>query len=159
MFVGEYNCKLDSKGRTIFPAALKRQLQGDQQQRFVLKRDIYTNCLLLYPISEWNSQVKILKKRLNPFNKKHAEFLREYYRGTAEIVLDGSNRILFPKRLLEYIEANKELVFAGQDGKIEIWSKDKYENTQSSHADFANLAEDILGGDFMFNDNNENDKN
>jgi MraZ protein len=157
MFVGEYNCKLDSKSRTIFPSALKRQLTLENNQSFVLKRDIYAKCLLLYPISEWNYQVKILKKRLNPFNKKHAEFLREYYRGTAEIVLDASNRILFPKRLLDYIEADKELVFAGQEGKIEIWSKDNYQNTQKNHEDFADLAEDILGGDFLFNiDNDEN---
>ncbi len=155
MFVGEYNCKLDSKSRTIFPSALKRQLPADQQQQFVLKRDIYENCLLLYPISEWNHQVKMLKKRLNPFNRKHSEFLREYYRGTAEIVLDNSNRILFPKRLLEYIGAEKELVFAGQDGKIEIWAKSNYDKSQRTHSDFASLAEEILGGDFMFNENED----
>ncbi len=158
MFVGEYNCKLDSKSRTIFPSALKRQLPIDKQQHFVLKRDIYEKCLLFYPINEWNNQVKMLKKRLNPFNRKHSKFLREYYRGTAEIILDNSNRILFPKRLLEYMEAEKELVFAGQDGKIEIWAKDNYDKVQSSHSDFASLSEEILGGDFMFNqDNNDND--
>lgn len=151
MFVGEYNCKLDAKGRTIFPSALKRQLPAEKQQHFVLKRDIYEKCLLLYPIDEWNYQVNILKKRLNPFNKKHAGFLREYYRGTAEIHLDGSNRILFPKRLLEYMDAEKDLVFAGQDGKIEIWSKQNYESTEKTHDDFATLSEDILGGDFIFN--------
>lgn len=153
MFVGEYNCKLDSKGRTIMPSALKRQLPADQQQRFVLKKDIYENCLLLYPIEEWNFQTKALKKRLNPFNKKHAVLLREYYRGTAEIILDSNNRILFPKRLLDYMEAEKDLVFAGQEGKVEIWSKKNYEKAQSEHSDFAKLAEDILGGDFMFNEN------
>lgn len=155
MFVGEYNCKLDSKGRTIMPAQLKRQLPAEEQQRFVLKKDIYVKCLLLYPIKEWNFQTKMLKKRLNPFNKKHAELLREYYRGTAEIILDNNNRILFPKRLLEFIEAEKDLVFAGQEGKVEIWSKNNYESTQSSHKDFADLAEDILGGDFMFNNEDE----
>lgn len=155
MFVGEYNCKLDSKSRTIFPSALKRQLPAEQQQQFVLKKDIYENCLLLYPVSEWNHQVKMLKKRLNPFNRKHSEFLREYYRGTAEVVLDNSNRILFPKRLLEYIGAEKELLFAGQDGKIEIWAKSNYDQSQRSHSDFASLAEEILGGDFMFNENED----
>lgn len=152
MFVGEYNCKLDSKSRTIFPSALKRQLAPEKQQQFVLKKDIYEKCLLLYPIDEWNSQVKILKKRLNPFNRKHSEFLREYYRGSAEIILDNSNRILFPKRLLEFMNAKKDIVFAGQDGKIEIWSKEDYEQKQKSHSEFADLSEEILGGDFIFND-------
>ena len=151
MFVGEYNCKLDSRGRTIFPSALKRQLPAEHQQHFVLKRDIYEKCLLLYPMKEWNDQVEKLKSKINPYNKKHAAFLREYYRGTAEIILDTNNRILFPKRLLEYIAAKKELVFAGQHGKIEIWAISQYNASQSSDTDFASLAEEILGGDFNIN--------
>jgi MraZ protein len=151
MFVGEYIGKLDNKGRIIFPAPLKRQIPEDQQANaFVLKRDIYENCLVLYPMSEWNYQTEILKKKLNPFNKKHAEFLREYYRGTAEIYLDGSNRLLIPRRLLDCIDSSKELVFAGQEGKIEIWSKEVYESKQSDNNSFANLANEILGGDFGF---------
>lgn len=151
MFVGEYIAKLDTKGRIIFPAPLKRQIpEGELQQAFVVKRDIYEKCLLLYPMSEWQYQTSILKKKLNPFNKKHAEFLREYYRGTAEISFDGSFRLLIPKRLLEFINVDKDLVFAGQEGKIEIWAKEVYESKQSATEDFANLANEILGGDFGF---------
>jgi MraZ protein len=150
MFVGEHICRLDNKGRTVFPAALKRQMPAEQQQQFVLKRDIYQKCLLLYPILEWQNQTKMLKKRLNPFNKKHADFLREFYRGTAELYLDSSGRLLIPKRLLDDIECDKDLVFAGQEGKIEIWANEKYESTKTNHEDFANLADEILGGDFIF---------
>jgi MraZ protein len=151
MFVGEYTGKLDNKGRVIFPAPLKRQMPAEQQQTaFVIKRDIYEKCLILYPSSEWQHQSNLLKKRLNPFNKKHADFQREFYRGTAEVFLDNSNRILIPKRLLDYIGDGKELVFAGQEGKIEIWEKEAYENKQPTNEEFANLANEILGGDFGF---------
>jgi len=151
MFVGEYIAKLDTKGRVIFPAPLKRQIpEAELQQAFVVKRDIYEKCLLLYPMSEWQYQTAILKKKLNPFNKKHAEFLREYYRGTAEINFDGSFRLLIPKRLLEFVNVDKDLVFAGQEGKIEIWAKEVYESKQADNEDFANLANEILGGDFGF---------
>lgn len=153
MFVGEYISKLDNKGRAIFPSQLKRQLSGEEQVvAFVLKRDIYEKCLVLYPMNEWNKQTAILKKRLNPFNRKHAEFMREYYRGTAEVSLDNSNRILLPKSLLEYISADKDLVFAGQEGKVEIWSKEVYDQKQMSNESFADLADEILGGDFMFSE-------
>lgn len=151
MFVGEHISKLDNKGRVIFPAPLKRQIPVDQQQAsFVIKRDIYEKCLLLYPISEWQNQTELLKKRLNPFYKKHSEFLREFYRGTAEVSLDSNNRLLIPKRLLDYIGSDKDLVFAAQEGKVEIWTKDVYENNQPNNEDFANLADEILGGDFGF---------
>ncbi|PLX09930.1 MAG: protein mraZ [Marinilabiliales bacterium] len=151
MFVGEHSGKLDNKGRIIFPAPLKRQIPDEEQQQpMVLKKDIYDKCLILYTMSEWQYQTGILKKKLNPFNKRHAEFLREYYRGTAELHFDSSNRLLIPKKLLEYIGADKELVFAGQKGKIEIWSGESYNAKQISQEDFADLANDILGGDFGF---------
>jgi len=153
MFVGEYICKLDSKGRVLLPSALLRQMPIEDRERFVLKKDIYTKCLVLYPASEWDRQNSLLKKRLNPFNRKHAEFLREFYRGTAEVLLDGSNRMLIPRRLVEYMgEKSKELIFAGQDGKIEIWDKTAYDVAQTSDADFQQLADDILGGDFLINE-------
>jgi len=153
MFVGEYNSKLDNKCRVIFPSQLKRQVpETEQSAAFVLKRDIYEKCLVLYPMSEWNRQTGLLKKRLNPFNRKHAEFLREFYRGTAEVYLDNNSRFLIPKVLLDYIGGEKELVFAGQEGKVEIWAKDVYEQKSMGNDSFAELAEDILGGDFMFSE-------
>ncbi|MDR2835538.1 MAG: hypothetical protein LBV69_04975 [Bacteroidales bacterium] len=152
MFVGEYIGKVDEKGRIVMPFQLLRQLPEEQQKEsFVIKKDIYENCLLLFPINEWNNQTSILKKRLNPFNKKHDKFLKEYYRGTAEIILDKSNRILIPKRLLEYLKNSNDLIFAAQEGKIAIWAKDVYEKQALNDQEFAELAEEILGGDFGFN--------
>ena len=153
MFVGEYNSKLDNKCRVIFPSQLKRQVPDEEQAAaFVLKRDIYEKCLVLYPMSEWNRQTGLLRKRLNPFNRKHAEFLREFYRGTAEVYLDNNSRFLIPKVLLDYIGGEKELVFAGQEGKVEIWAKNVYEQKSMGNDSFAELAEEILGGDFMFSE-------
>ena len=153
MFVGEYISKLDNKSRVIFPSQLKRQVpEAELACAFVLKRDIYEKCLVLYPSSEWQRQTSILKKRLNPFNRKHAEFLREFYRGTAEVYLDASSRFLVPKNLLDFIGGEKELVFAGQEGKIEIWSKDVYEQKHMADESFASLAEEVLGGDFIFSE-------
>jgi MraZ protein len=151
MFIGEHISKLDNKGRVIFPAPLKRQLSVEQQQMsFVLKRDIYEKCLLLYPIKEWEQQISQLKKKLNPFNKKHAAFSREFYRGTIDVSLDNNNRLLLPKRLLDYMGADKEIVFAGQEGKIEIWAKEAYDDIQPSNETFALLVEEILGNNLDF---------
>lgn len=151
MFVGEYVAKLDAKGRVVFPASLKRQIPEEElSQAFVVKKDIYEKCLVMYPMKEWQYQTSILKKKLNPFNRKHAEFLREYYRGTAEVPFDGSFRVLIPKRLLDHVGVDKDLVFAGQEGKIEIWAKEAYDSKEVPGADFANQAEEILGGDFGF---------
>ena len=101
---------------------------------------------MLFPLEEWERQNSILRKQLNPFNAKHNTFLRGFAKGAAEVVLDASNRILIPRRLLDYAEVEKEVVLAGQNGKIEIWAKSKYEEIFSGDTDFAALADEILGG-------------
>ncbi len=152
-FIGDYNCKVDEKGRVTFPSALKKQMSSASEARFVVKKDIFEQCLVLFPIEEWERQNKIIRSKINPYNKDHNKFLRNFYRGSAEIVLDSNNRMLIPKRLLDLANISKEAILAGQDGKIEIWSKQSYELSEESYDDFSALAEKIMGGDL----NLEND--
>jgi len=146
-FIGDYACKVDEKGRVLLPAAFKKQLSSSSvPDHFVVKKDIFEKCLVLYPGEEWERQCAIIRESVNPYNKQHNIFLREFFRGTAEVQLDTGGRLLLPKRLLDTIEAGKELVLAGQDGKIEIWDKERYEAVGQPEQDFATLAESILGG-------------
>ena len=145
-FIGDYTVKLDSKGRLSFPAAFKKQGREAIQDGFVLKRDVFENCLIMYPMEEWERQNKMIRARTNPYNKEHARFLRMFFSGTAEVSLDANNRMLIPKRLLEYAKISDEVVLAGQSGKIEIWASDQYGQVSVADDDFAIMAEEILGG-------------
>jgi MraZ protein len=51
-FLGEYDCKLDPKGRIILPAGLKRQVPAEAEDTFVVNRG-FEKCLVLYPKNEW----------------------------------------------------------------------------------------------------------
>ena len=144
-FIGDYICKIDPKGRVLLPSAFKKQMPENSRDTFVVKKDIYEKCLILYTIDEWEKQNELLRQKLNPYNKEHSKLLRAYYRGTAEITLDASNRLLFPKRLLELAEIGKEICMSGQDKKIEIWSKELYESNGIDESEFGDLAEKILG--------------
>jgi len=136
---------MDAKCRVLFPSAFKKQIGEQEEYRFVVKKDIFENCLVLYTDEEWNRQNQIIRRKINPYNKEHNRFLRNFFRGTAELSLDGNGRFLLPKRLLEEVGIDKEIVMAGMDNKIEIWSKNVYES-QDVQDDFATLAENILGG-------------
>jgi MraZ protein len=145
-FIGDYTVRLDPKGRLSFPAAFKKQIREALQDGFVLKRDVFEPCLIMYPMEEWERQNKMIRARTNPYNKEHARFLRMFFSGTAEVSLDANNRMLIPKRLLDYAEIGAEVVMAGQSGKIEIWASDKYGSVSEVDEDFASMAEKILGG-------------
>jgi len=144
-FIGDYQCKTDAKGRITFPSAFKKQISGEHADKFVVKKDIYEKCLVLYTMQEWDNQSKLIQDRTNPYNKEHNKFLREFFKGTAEVVLDANNRLLIPKRLLAEINNATEVVLAGQFNKIEIWPKSEYESIGNNENDFADLANKIMG--------------
>jgi MraZ protein len=144
-FTGDYSCRLDEKGRVPLPSAFIRQMAGAVQEKFVLRKDIFASCLVLYPMDEWARQNHILRQNTNPYNREHGEFLRMFFKGTAEITLDSNNRMLIPRKFLDDIGAAREIVMAGQLSRIEIWAKESYEKIESSGDQIADLAEKIMG--------------
>jgi MraZ protein len=123
------------------------------QDGFVLKRDVFEKCLILFPMKEWDRQNQIIRSKTNPYNKEHASFLRMFFSGTAEVIPDSNSRVLLPKRLLEYAGIGGEVVLAGQFGRIEIWAAEKYEKVSRGDDEFMSMAERILGG--LNDQNNE----
>lgn len=144
-FIGDYEIRVDDKGRLLFPSALRKQNKSASPDRYVVKKDIYESCLVLFPMDEWERQNALIRRNTNPYNKEQAQFLREFYRGTAEISLDSNGRLLIPKRLLEMVNISKDIVLSGQDSKIEIWSKERYDSNGLDEQKFASLAERVMG--------------
>ena len=141
-FIGEYTVKIDDKGRMVFPSAFKSLMPADGDMRFVIKKDIFEDCLEMYTFEEWERQSSEVKSRLNFFNRDHAMFWREYMRDRAIVEPDGKvGRISVPKKLLEAIGVNKEVVFSGNDYKIEIWAREKFEEARISNEQYISLAE------------------
>lgn len=139
-FIGEYTAKVDDKGRLIFPSAFKAIIPVDDQ-RLVIKKDIYEDCLEMYTYEEWERQSEEVKSKLNFFNRDHARFWREYMRNRSLVEPDAKlGRISIPKKLLDSIGVGKEVVFSGNDHKIEIWSKEKFENNGITDDEFVSLA-------------------
>ena len=145
-FIGDYTCRIDAKGRVMLPSAFKKQMPPEASDHFVVRKDIFEECLVLYTMDDWNMQLEKIRKKLNPYNREHNKFLRNFFKGTAELALDANNRMLIPKKFLEMIKAEKDLVLAGQDGRIEIWSASVYDTIDMRAEDFADLAEKLLGG-------------
>ena len=149
--IGTYECKIDTKGRLMLPAVLKRQLLTVLEGGFVLKRAVFQPCLELYPMEEWNELMQKVNK-LNRFNKKNNDFVRRFTAGVKLIELDSSGRLLVAKDLIEFAGLKKEIVISSSVNILEIWDKDQYEKAIDDAAlDFADLAEEVMG------DKNEED--
>ena len=144
-FIGEYTARLDDKGRLVFPAPFKALLPSGVDQRFVIRKDLFEPCLEMYTYEEWMKQSDSVKESLDlTFNQKHAAFWREYLRNRDMVEPDPRfGRITISRKLLDSIGVNKEVVFSGNDFKIEIWSKENYERSGLSDQEFIAIAESL----------------
>ncbi len=143
--IGTYECKVDVKGRLMFPSQLRAQIPSASEAGFVIKRSIFMKCLELYPKEEWQLESKRINS-LNRFKKKNVDFIRKFMAGVKTAELDKTGRILIPKDLIKYGEIKKEIVLASVVNKIEIWDRAEYEKAVDYDPDeFASLAEEVMG--------------
>lgn len=142
--LGEYDCKLDAKGRLMFPAGLKKQLQEVLHEGFVLNRDLFEHCLVLYPMAQWQEVSRQLGK-LNRFVAKNVQFIRRFNNGATPVELDGVGRLLIPAALAAHAGLEKNLKVTGNGDRVEIWSKSAYEAMLKADVDMAALSEEVMG--------------
>ena len=140
-FIGQYEAKVDDKGRLVFPAAFKALLPEGELPRLVIKKNIFEDCLEMYTGKEWERQSEELKSKLKFLNKDNPAFWRKYMRDCAEVILDARiGRFAVPRNLLEKIGVTKEVVFSGNDYKIELWAKEKFADSEISDEVYLKIA-------------------
>ncbi len=141
MFMGEYSHSLDTKGRMIIPSKFREALGS----RFVITRSL-DSCLCIYDEAGWEKFVS----RLNdlPYNvKKQRQLVRFFLSGANEVEPDKQGRILIPSNLREAAGIDKEVVLVGVGSRIEVWSKEAWEESMSSE-EINEIAEEMLGNGF-----------
>ncbi len=143
-YFGEYECKIDSKGRLRLPSQLIRQMQGTNVFEFVIHRG-FDKCLMLYEKHIWDKVAKQIDQ-LSVFSKKERDFLRYFFRGASVVTLDSSDRILLSKRQMDYAGIQKEIILTPLNDRIEMWSPEAYdEMVRREPADISEMADELLG--------------
>ncbi|MCI8326898.1 MAG: division/cell wall cluster transcriptional repressor MraZ [Lachnospiraceae bacterium] len=134
MFMGEYNHTIDAKGRMIVPSKFREQLGNE----FVVTKGL-DGCLFVYPTEEWHNIEE--KFRNVPLTTKDArKFSRFFFAGAATCEVDKQGRILLPPILREFADIQKDVVSVGVLNRIEIWSKDRWIDS-NTYDDMEEIAE------------------
>ena len=143
-FLGNIEAKTDAKGRAFLPAIFRKMLQASGSESLVMRKDIFQDCLVLYPENVWNEQMDTLRGRLNRYNAQHQKIFRQFVSEVELLTLDGNGRFLIPKRYLRMAEIDQDVKFVGMDDTIEIWSSRKVEEQQMKPEDFGNALEQLM---------------
>lgn len=121
MLIGEYEHSLDAKGRLIMPS----KLRDDIGEKFIITKGL-DGCLFAFSIEEWKNFEQ--KLRTLPISNKDARaFSRFFFAGAIDCEIDKQGRFLISSNLREFAGLTKDVVIVGMDSRIEIWSKDKWE--------------------------------
>ncbi len=148
-FTGNIDAKTDEKGRVFVPASFRKLLQQANHDTLILRKDIFQQCLVLYPENVWDGMVDAIAARTNPFDSKGRAAMRGFVAGAERIGMDGNGRILIPRRYLEAADIHGEVRFIGMDDSIEIWNRQKAESMLDNPC---NLAESL---EYLMNPKND----
>lgn len=141
-FFGEYECKLDEKGRLKLPSAILNQLGENNSREFVANRG-FERCLYLFPKDIWTVKLNEVQG-LNEYLPEVRQFKRYFYRGATEFTPDKADRILLPKILLDYAGIDKTLIITAVGEYLEVWNADAYrELINTEPEDISALAQKI----------------
>ncbi len=142
MFMGEYHHNIDEKNRLVIPSSYRSSLG----ETFIITRGL-EKCLYVYTHSEWQ---KIVDKLASlPFTKKDARtFIRSFFSAAASCNIDRQGRINITPNQALYANLNKECVIIGACDRIEIWSKENWEEFNLEYSDaLADVAEHLFNGE------------
>lgn len=134
IFRGEFNLKVDAKGRVSIPASFRRVLEaGDpdwregQRPKFIIMygdhRRKFLECFSMEAINEVDEQILAL-----PRGSEERRVLERMTSGQShQAEVDEDGRIVLPPKAREKIALDGEAVFVASSDTFQIWKPETYE--------------------------------
>lgn len=145
-FIGNIDAKADAKGRIVIPASFRKILQSTGDLHLILRKDVFQDCLVLYPKNIWEEELTQLRTRLNKWDEEQQMLFRQFVLDAELLEPDSNGRILIPRRYMQLAEINNEVRFVGMDRTIEIWSRTKLDAVIANDMDsFRKNVKKFLG--------------
>ena len=143
-FLGNIEAKTDAKGRVFIPATFRKQLQAASEESLVLRKDVFQDCLVLYPESVWFRTQNELRCRLNKWDARQQAVFRQFVSDAEVVVPDANGRILIPRRYLQMAGIRSDVRFIGMDDTIEVWAKERADIPFLEAEDFSQALQEAL---------------
>jgi MraZ protein len=136
-FTGTYNATIDEKGRIVLPSAYKKEMGDMATEPLVIERNLFKECLDIYPEKFWNARVEAFKSTLDPFDEEDDAFLQFFYENFKKVEMAANGRINIPTESLEYGKLEKNARLIGMGKSIRIWDMKVYESQRMDKSTFA----------------------
>lgn len=143
MFMGEYSPALDDKGRVAIPVKLRKAFGEDALVEKLVVTHGLDRCLMAFRNEEWTEFVEKKLMPLSQSDPKNRMSVRFLVGGACECELDKQGRMVIPSNLLKYAGITNDVIILGLFNKIEIWSKEVYDECRPDGAIMDSFADDL----------------
>jgi MraZ protein len=125
MFYGEFDYKLDEKGRVPVPPKFRNVLKDGLVLTVGAEK-----CITAYTVMEWKKLSASITN--NPLTRSKMRRLNRFLFATAFVTkVDGQGRIALPAPLREHAQITEDVAIVGLNTTLEIWSKALWEEEKS----------------------------
>ena len=128
MFIGEFDYRVDEKGRVPIPPKFRTE---ELKREGIVLCPGMEKCITMYPASEWRKLADsltsgpILPSKLRKLN-------RAIFATAFNVEIDGQGRVMLPAQLRQFAGINDEVVVTGANSYFELWSKEQW-NTEKAN--------------------------
>ena len=142
-FKGQESYSIDSKGRVSIPAKMRRAVTAESNDTFILTRG-NNKCIEVFPLEDWKKYEERLGK-LNHNDEKERYFLRMILSWCEEVGFDGQQRIMIPKKHLDFAGITNKVTIVGVMDRIEIWNPEEFEKYQNGFSEtYEQVAANVM---------------
>jgi len=125
MFFGEFEYKIDNKGRVPIPPKFRRGLREGVTLALGVEK-----CITVYPLAEWKKLAESLTGS-SVTQSKLRRLKRAIFATAFSLRIDGQGRIALPISLRQHAEIVDEVIIAGANNYLEIWNKVHWEEEKA----------------------------
>ncbi len=131
MFLGEFEYRVDDKGRVPLPPKFRREFRDG----LVLTAGP-EKCVIAYTTAAWEKLAASLNAGTIPPSKMR-RLNRAIFATAFSLHADGQGRIALPAPLRDHAGIEAEVIFAGANTCVELWSKVRWEAEKAASMDQA----------------------
>ncbi len=125
MFLGEFEYKIDQKGRVPIPPKFRRELKDG-----VVLTAGMEKCIITYSLPEWKKLADTLTTgSVTP--SKLRRLNRAIFANAFILSIDGQGRLVLPIPLRQYAGIEDEVIIAGANTYFELWNKEQWESEKA----------------------------
>jgi len=127
MFFGHHKHAVDSKGRLSIPKRFLEPLAEPSQPRLFFGTRGLEQCIFLFLSTDWQQIVQQVRQASLGDDRVRG-FSRTFFSFARELAVDGTGRVLLPPEYRDFLGNEKEVVLAGVDRRIELWTPPAWED-------------------------------